>query len=73
MMHWQTYQQSSGSPLLSGHLVRCRLKKPSSLTSLFVVLVFALKCAPVKSVCVRDVMDVVFSFVLLLLYAFRDV
>ena len=27
MMHWQTHQQSSGSPLLSGQLVRCRLQK----------------------------------------------
>ena len=25
MMHLQTHQQSSGSPLLSGQLVRCRL------------------------------------------------
>ena len=48
MMHWQTHQQSSGSPLLSGQLVRCRLAKSSSLTRIFVVFVFALKCATVK-------------------------
>ena len=48
MMHWQTHQQSSGSPLLSGQLVRCRLQKNSSLTNIFVVFVFALKCATVK-------------------------
>ena len=27
MMHWQTHQQSSGSSLLNGQLVRCRLQK----------------------------------------------
>ena len=27
MMHWQTHQQSSGSPLLSEQLVRIRRKK----------------------------------------------
>ena len=39
--------QYSGSPLLSGQLVRCSLKK-SYLTSIFVVFVLALKCATVK-------------------------
>ena len=48
MMHWQTHQQSSGSPLLSGQLVRCRRQKSNSLTSISVVFVFALKCATVK-------------------------
>ena len=48
MMHWQTHQQSSGSPLLSGQLVRCRLAKSSYLTSIFVAFVFALKSATVK-------------------------
>ena len=48
MMHWQMHQQSSGSPLLSRQFVRCRLKKSSSLTNIFVVFVVALKYATVK-------------------------
>ena len=37
MMHWEMHQQSSGSPLLSGQLVRCCLeKKSSTLTNIFV-------------------------------------
>ena len=57
MMHWHTHQQSSGSPLLSGQLVRCRRQKTVIFTSIFVVFVFALKCATVeRSAFWRDLM-----------------
>ena len=47
MMHWQTHQQSSGSPLLRV-INALSSAKSSSLTSIFVVFVFVLKCATVK-------------------------
>ena len=49
MMHWQTHLQFSGSILLSGQLVRCRLKKKQLFhTYICKFFVFALKCATVK-------------------------
>ena len=44
MMHWQTHQQSSAEWAISA----LSSAKSSSLTSIFVVFVFALKCAIVK-------------------------
>ena len=48
MMHWQTHLQSSGSPLLSGQLVRCRLQKKQLSHKYMCGFVFALKCVKVK-------------------------
>ena len=48
MMNWQTHQESSGYPLLSGQSERCRRGKTRPLTSIFVVSIFALVCETVK-------------------------
>ena len=57
MMHWQTHQQSSGSPLLSRQLVRCRRHKAVLSQVYLWFFVLALKCATVKrSAFWRDLM-----------------
>ena len=58
MLHWQKYQQSSDTPLLSGKLVRCRLQKAVLLQVYLWVFCLRTDVCNCKEVCILALLDV---------------